>query len=270
MGKSKGRFFIRTQKYVCGDYMDIDIYPVFRKRGKRGKKCKPSTEIQRKLNKRNAEKRLVRLAHLNFTEQDIALTLTYDIEPESPEEAQRILYNFFQRIKRNRKKAGLSELKYISVTEQGKKSGRLHHHVIMSGGLDRDLVEKVWGRGYANSRRLQFGADGISGLVHYITKGNLLYRGYNCSKNLDKPVPVTDDKSMTLRGVKALTEVFRYEGEKAYFETMFSGYGFTEGRWIRNDVNGRDYFFITMYKYKQMKASGGCVNEEQDKKRIQK
>lgn len=248
MGKQKGRFFIRTQKYICGDYMDIDIYPVFRTRGKRGKKCRPTSEIQKKLNQRNAEKRLVRLAHLNFTGEDIALTLTYDTEPGTPEEAQRILYNFFQRIKRKRRKAGLPELKYISATEQGKRSGRLHHHVIMSGGLDRDVIEQTWGRGYANSKRLQFGDEGITGLAHYMTKGNLLYRRCNCSKNLDQPVPVTDDRTMTVKKVKTLTEVFRYESEKTFFEAMFSGYRMTDACWMRNEVNDRDYFFITMYR----------------------
>lgn len=248
MGNKSGKFFIRTQQYICGDYMDIDIYPVFRPKGKRGKKCNPSSEIQKKLNKRNATKKLVRLAHLNFTRKDIALTLTYDKEPTDEKEAQRILYNFFQRIKRRRKKAGLEELKYISVTEKGKRSGRLHHHIIMSGGLDRDEVEKCWGRGYANSRRLRFGDNGISGLAHYITKGNLLYRGYNCSKNLEQPVPKTDDKNMTLSAVKKLREIFRYEAEKAFFEQMFEGYALTEATLMHNEVNARDYFFITMYR----------------------
>lgn len=248
MGKKKGKFFIRTQQYVCGDYMDIDIFPVFRPQGKRGKKCKPSSEIQKKLNQRNATKRLIRAAHLNFNKKDIALTLTYDVEPESPEEAQRILYNFFQRIKRRRKKAGLSELKYISVTEQGKKSGRLHHHIIMSGGLDRDEVERCWGRGYANSKRLRFGENGISGLAHYMTKGNLLYKKYNCSKNLDKPVAKVNDRAVTVRKMRELKEVFKEEREKGFFEGMFDGYNVTEAILKHNEVNERDYIFITLYR----------------------
>lgn len=256
MAGRKGKFFIRTQQYVCGDYMDIDIYPVFRPHGKRGKKCKPSSEIQKKLNHRNTTKKLIRLAHLNFSGNDIALTLTYDQEPGDEKAAQRMLYNFFQRIKRKRRKAGLSELKYISVTEQGKKSGRLHHHIIMSGGLDRDEVEKCWGRGYANSRRLQFGDNGISGLAHYITKGKLLYRGYNCSKNLERPVPKTDDRKMTLRSVKKLKEIFKCESEKEYFEAMFEGYALTEATLMHNEVNERDYFFITMYRRKRNDGKG--------------
>ena len=61
----KGKTFNREQVYVCGEYMDADIYPVFQKPGTRRKRCKPTSEIQAKLNQRNAEKKLTRLVHNN-------------------------------------------------------------------------------------------------------------------------------------------------------------------------------------------------------------
>lgn len=76
----QGRTFIRESVYVCGNYMDADIYPVFQKPGHRRSRCKPTSEIQRRLNQKNAEKRLTRLVHTNFTEDDIALHLTYGRE----------------------------------------------------------------------------------------------------------------------------------------------------------------------------------------------
>lgn len=83
----QGRTFIRESVYVCGNYMDADIYPVFQKPGRRRSRCKPTSEIQRRLNQKNAEKRLTRLVHTNFTEDDIALHLTYrpGEEPETKE-----------------------------------------------------------------------------------------------------------------------------------------------------------------------------------------
>lgn len=143
-----GRTFNRESVYVCGDYMDGDIYPVFQAPGKRRSRCKPTSEIQQKLNQKNAEKKLTRLVHSNFTEDDIALHLTYrpGEEPQTEEEAQHILSNYIRRLKRRYAKLGM-ELKYISCTEYGKTSGRVHHHVILSGGLDRDTIEKVWGLG---------------------------------------------------------------------------------------------------------------------------
>lgn len=81
----RGRYFIRESVYVCGDYMDADIYPVFQPAGKRRARCKPTSAIQEKLNQKNAEKKITRLAHANFTEDDIALHLTYDELPEDEE-----------------------------------------------------------------------------------------------------------------------------------------------------------------------------------------
>ena len=98
----QGRTFIRESVYVCGNYMDADIYPVFQKPGRRRSRCKPTSEIQRRLNQKNAEKRLTRLVHTNFTEDDVALHLTYrpGEEPETKEGAQRDLQNYIRRLKR--------------------------------------------------------------------------------------------------------------------------------------------------------------------------
>ena len=138
----QGRFFVRQTVYVCGDYMDADIYPVFQPAGKRRKKCRPTSKIQEKLNQKNAEKRITRLVHLNFTGKDIALHLTYTTPPESQEQAQRDLYNYIRRVKRARKKLGLPALKYISCTETGKKSGRVHHHLIPVSYTHLDVYKR--------------------------------------------------------------------------------------------------------------------------------
>ena len=96
-------------------------------------------------------------------------------------------------MQRARKKQGLPPLKYIAVTEKGSKNGRYHHHVTLSGGMDRDDLENLWGLGYANSRRLQFTESGLAGLGHYIVKSPLYTRAWNASKNLIDPEPKTRD-----------------------------------------------------------------------------
>ena len=134
----RGRTFNRERVYVCGDYLDGDIYPVFQKPGERRKRCRPTSEIQKKLNQRNAAKRLTRIVHMNFTSRDLALHLTYDPAhtPESAEDALRIVQNYLRALKRRYRKLGL-ELKYILSTEYGGRSGRVHHHLIVNAGLDR-------------------------------------------------------------------------------------------------------------------------------------
>lgn len=245
-GMYRGRYFIRESVYVCGDYMDADIYPVFQPAGKRRARCKPTSAIQEKLNQKNAEKKITRLAHANFTEDDIALHLTYDELPEDEEQAQRDLYNYIRRVKRLRKKMGLPPLKYLSCTEVGKKSGRIHHHIIMSGGVDRDTLEKLWGKGYANSKRLQFKEDGITGLTRYVAKDHLFYKRWNQSKNLVRPEPVVRDSAVTMDDLEEMEDAIEKKAAWQYFEGRYEGFTLTEATFTRNNINRGCYVNIEM------------------------
>ena len=194
----------REKRYYCGEYLDVYIYPTYRQGRSRGKRSKPTSAAQAKLNQRHREEKLVRLLHANFTPDDLEIHLTYQQQPESPEEAQRLLRNYIRRVQRARKKQGLPPLKYIAVTEKGSKNGRYHHHVTLSGGMDRDELEKLWGLGYANSRRLQFTESGLAGLGHYIVKSPLYARAWNASKNLIDPEPKTRDGRISGRRAEEL------------------------------------------------------------------
>ena len=234
----KGRVFIREVVYICGDYIDADIYPVFQKQGKRRSKCKPTSEIQKKLNQKNAERALIRLAHNNFNQEDIALHLTYSGESPDPDRAKKDLANYINRLKRLRKLLGLSPLKYISCTEISGK-GRAHHHVIISGGIDRDALEKKWGKGLANSKRLQFDENGIAGLTRYISKGKLFYRRWNRSRNLVKPEPVVRESTHAelASAVKAIENKTEYD----FFENMWPGWELISTRLLDNVYNRNSY-----------------------------
>lgn len=128
------RTVYREKRYYCGEYLDVFIFPVYSsgKRGSRGRKGKPTSAAQKKLNQRHREEKLVRLLHANFTPEDLELHLTYAEQPEDDEAAKRELANFLRRVRRYRKKNGLPPLKYIAVTERGKRGGRYHHHVTIS------------------------------------------------------------------------------------------------------------------------------------------
>lgn len=85
------RCLYREKRYSCGKYLEVDIFPVFEYQRSRGKKRKPTSEVQKRLNRLNAERRLIRLLNTNFTGRDIRFDLTYNSQhlPGSPEEAQR-------------------------------------------------------------------------------------------------------------------------------------------------------------------------------------
>ena len=70
------RCLYRERRYYCGDYLEVDIFPVFKKQNGRGKKAKPTSEVQAKLNQHNAEQKLIRILNENFTLDDIEIHLT--------------------------------------------------------------------------------------------------------------------------------------------------------------------------------------------------
>lgn len=243
----KGKTFNREQVYVCGEYMDADIYPVFQKPGARRKRCRPTSEIQTKLNQRNAEKKLTRLVHNNFTENDIALHLTYrnGEEPVDEADALRVLGNFIKRLKRRYKKAG-KELKYISCTEYGKKTGRVHHHLIINGGYDRDEIEKLWGRGYANSKRLQFEEDGVTGLARYIAKDKHFFKRWNQSRNLDIPEAAQYDGQLNMDDIAEIKEAIDSKNAYQYFEERYPDFELVEAVYTQNNINRGIYIHFEM------------------------
>ena len=239
----------REKRYYCGEYLDAYIYPVFetgRRGGGKRMKRKPSTEAQKKLNQRHREEKVTRLFHNNFTPEDLEIHLTYAVSPESDEEAARNLRNYIRRIQRLRKKLGLPPLKYIAVTERGKRGGRYHHHITVNGGIDRDVLENLWANGRANTRRLQFDENGLAGLAYYITKSAIGKKAWNASKNLVDPEPKIRDGHISGRKARELAE---HKQDWARFEALYPGYlasGPAEA--FHNDVNGGIYLRVRFYK----------------------
>ena len=152
--------FYREKKVDCGMYREVDIIPRTENaeraaKGARGKRHRISTPKQQDLNEKNAKRYLIQVCNGNFGTGDLHVTYTYSDKnlPRSQAEAERTIRNHLGRVAYRRKKLGLPPLKYILVTEYGYAKDdpehkgrpvRIHHHVIMNGGLDRDTVEMMW------------------------------------------------------------------------------------------------------------------------------
>lgn len=250
----KGRIFNRSSVHVCGGYLDGDIYPVYQPAGKRRSRCRPTSKIQQRLNQRNAEKKLTRIIHNNFGEDDLALHLTFRREPADMEEAMRLMRNYLGRLRRLYRKMGI-ELKYIWVMEYGKRGGRVHFHLILSGGAGRDELEQLWGHGYANSKRLQFEDNGLTALARYITKDRITYKRWSGSRNLKKPEPVVKDGAVTMPDVEAMRCAIEGRNAHAYFERLYPGFELTEAACTQNGVNRGWYIHFEMRR--KRRRSGG-------------
>ncbi|EGT4136650.1 hypothetical protein JJB49_04900 [Clostridium perfringens] len=238
----------REKKIYSGNMLEIEIYPITlqERKQKRKKKEKESLPKQRNLNEKNAKKHLARLINANFTDKDLTVTLSYDNEhrPKSEEEASKDVRNFIRRIKRYLKKNKMPDLKYIAVVEYAENI-KIHHHIVLSGDIDREKLEELWGKGWANSHRLKANEFGYEELAKYIAKDPKGRKRWSQSRKLKTPVVRVNDFKYSRRKIR---EMKTSQGERAYFEKMFKGYTYRDFKYIENEINACTYITIKMQK----------------------
>lgn len=151
------------------------------------------------------------------------------------------------------KKEGLPPLKYILVTEykfakgDDQKPIRIHHHIIMNGGLDRDTLESLWSKkkkkgeiqgepiGWVNADRAKPDKYGLEALCRYLTKDPQGKKRWSSSQNLKKPWSRTNDHRYSRRQIQ---EAVKRASDQVFWESRYPGYGLTECRPEYNDYTG--------------------------------
>ena len=211
--------YVKTRTIRSGSLTEVECYPVYQGAYRRQlERCHPTPEAVRLVNDRNSRKMFERLAEANFEPGlDYALTLTYAQAPADPGQCEKDLRNYRARVDRARKKQGLPRAKCMGVVEYGK-GGRLHHHLLISGGLDRDTMERLWGKGYANCDRIQHGPSGLTALARYMTKGFSGKREkgrhrYFYTRNLVKPRITESRTRISRRQAERIREDAEIQGE---------------------------------------------------------
>lgn len=273
----------REKMYKCGDYLEVEVFPVFAKsNGRRRAKYRPTSEMQAKLNQARAERALTRILNANFTEDDISVTLTYDDKslPDSFEQAERDAKNFLRRARRLRGKRDLAEIKYVLISG----SGRFHFHIPMSGGLTDKELQKLWPYGYLNVIHFIFNENGLEGHARYIATqydedqyggedllslfdideetGEVTERAdgedkasrsrvkgkrrYSCSKNIIRPEAEERDGKLGASRVEELATTD--SASRAAFEKLYPGYCFGSCKPYYNTENGGYYLQLKMYR----------------------
>lgn len=253
----------REKRIYSGKILEVEVYPVTKQETKqpRRKKTKISTPKQRNLNNKNARKHLSRLINTNFTDKDLVAHVTYRNEelPSSEEEAKRDVVNFIRRIKYYRKKNRITaEFKYIAVIEykesENEEKVRMHHHIIITGDMDRDKVEEIWGKGWVNTKRLQADEYGYEALAKYISKAipeakesgrKKGSKRWTQSRNLQQPIVRVNDHKYTKRKVEKIS---RCPEDRETFENLYRGYIFNNCRVTINEYTAGIYLHIRMRK----------------------
>ncbi|MBP3327988.1 MAG: hypothetical protein J6L91_03675 [Clostridia bacterium] len=241
------RVHIREKIYICGDFMHVDAFPVFAPSGNRRKRrFKPTSETQKLLNDKYALKHLEMLLETNFDDNDYHIRLSYNDkkQPTSDELAIKNISNYIRRLKYKCNKLGYSAPVAVWCTEKGKKYGRYHHHLIIKCELARDEIERMWGKGYANSRRLQFNENGLTGLSKYLPKHPIGAQRWHSTRNLKKPI-VRENDNMSK---KQFEQLFDSHATYDVFNARYKGYFVSQVEAKYNEVTGNKYLSFKMYR----------------------
>lgn len=189
------------------------------------------------------------------------------------EEAERNVHNYLDRVKRRMKRVTGQDLKYMLVTEytpedeEGQltlegmedkqtRAVRIHHHIIINGGLSRDDLELMWSAtrinwkkaqndpeyrktvdylGFVNCDRLQPNENGIEGLVNYINKRKKGCKKWSTSMNLKKPKEKKNDHKYSFRKLRTLAQT---PEDKEVWRKQYKGYEPTKIDFQYNEYTG--------------------------------
>lgn len=225
--------------YDMPGMVEIDVCA--HRRVRRGKRViwGVSRETQEKVNLMRRKRYVTRLVNLNFDNRSVMLELDYEngMYPDDMQDAKRQMTNYIRRIKRLYQKAG-KELKYIYCTERGEESGRVHHHMIVSGGVDKETLLRAW----KNSKRnyaayLEYTENGYTDLACYYAKKEereTYEKTFVTSQKLERPEPLPEDDTVARR----LSRVFTKQNCRDFYENnltrqemqnLFPGYKLCDG-----------------------------------------
>ena len=267
--------FVREKKIYCGkEWLEVDIVPVTNIPETGKEKKKGSSQKQKNLNDKNSKRRFVQIANSNFNEEDLHISATYNEAhlPTTLEEAEKNVHNYLNRVKRRMKKVTGQDLKYMLVTEytpqeqegqltlegledKGTKAVRIHHHIIINGGLSREDLELMWSTtrinwnkaqdpkyrrevdfiGFVNCDRLQPNENGIEGLVNYINKRKKGCKKWSGSQNLKKPKVKKNDHKYSFRKLRQYAQT---PEDKEIWRKQYKGYEPTKIQYQYNDYTG--------------------------------
>lgn len=201
---------------------------------RRREKTKPTKEEMKKINGRNAVKRLLRLIRANFEEGDAFLTLTFAEEkrPKTLEEAKRIHDTFIRRMRAKYRKEGL-EFKWISAAEFMNKY--IHFHIIVNNAPEFGrVVQECWTWGKTNISPLWQNGD-YEQLAEYMLKetsktakmtGVPFSQRYRRSRNLadpEKEAKTEVVKASSWRDEPTVPKEYAEQGYVLDKESVYSG-----------------------------------------------
>ena len=244
------------QTCTAGKTKEVTYYYTARynkKGGSRKKNTNKTTEAQKKVNSRQAEKKLKRILNANYDGSCWYVTFSYKKEkrPEIKEDLTNDINKLLRRM-RNLYKIEEKVLKYVWVAEVGER-GAVHIHMVINN-IDIAKVKKIWDKGWITVKPLDESGQ-YRRLANYFVKysektmktmDGFSGKRYNSSKNLVIPEP---EKKIVL-------------GRNAYNHTITVPRGYYVDKdsiaeaW--HEVTGYMYFTYTIIYDGRTNIKTGC------------
>ena len=227
------------RKTVSGNVTEIEVYHSVRRAGKnylpRTGNINTTPEEKQVININRAREKLTRTLNCNFTKQDAFIRLSYRKKGIEKEAAIKNFRNFMRKLKRYIKKNNLPELKYVSVTENGK--GKIHHHIVMNF-TDANAVRELWT--FGGVYIVDMWSEDFTHLANYITKETIRNeRGkrWSQSRNLKKPTVEVRELKSEVRSSPRVPKGYTLMESKCYVTSL------GHKTWYLKAVKqGTDYF----------------------------
>jgi len=272
-----GQMGYKARTTTAGTRLEAELFPVYgraKMAAVRAAKRNQTKEAQERANHARSIRRQIMLAEANFTNRDYFLHLTYKEAPGF-ERAEKDVRNFLQRVKYLRKKRGLDDLKYMCVIEDGEGKKRIHAHMLISGGIHRDELQRIWNKStvsgggiikaepldtvngmegavvymakelWAKGYRNNPEEDEIDGIARYMVNHVTRKRSWRNSRNLKTPHVSTCASKFSNRKVKMVARDFRVTAREI-MEKTYPGYKFIQCAVYYSDVTDGVYIRAVM------------------------
>jgi len=153
----------------------------------------PTPEEVKRINERNAERKLRWKINTNFGAGDFSLNFTYrkHLRPADRAEAEKDARLLMRRLRDLYARHG-KELKDIRVGPAIGEQGAVHLHLICNGDVPEKEIKACWKKGFSYCTTMD--DSNHAALAHYLIKqsrewdsGDITFKRWSCSRNLKEP-----------------------------------------------------------------------------------
>ena len=162
----------------------------------RREKKRISSAAQKYINAKAQHSQLEFLLAANVRPGDWFLTFTYDDRhlPDSWDGANKQMQYFCRKLRDSQKPGKIVyfyNIERAHYSDDPMCSHRWHHHMVLSGSIDLDVIKRLWGNGFVSAHRIVLDTDHTYGsLATYLLKESNEFpgkRGWRSSRGLAKP-----------------------------------------------------------------------------------